>query len=67
MPRWKVMIARYGYVPVETEDEDDARYLAECQPLDKIDWMMGLEAVECEEDPTLTSEECVKPDWEEWL
>lgn len=50
MPRWKVMIARYGYVLVETEDEDDARYLAECQPLDKIDWMMGLETVECEEE-----------------
>lgn len=60
MPRYNVTIARYGYLAIEADNESEAMMIADRQTTETVNWSDDWMPTDADEDPDLTSEECIK-------
>ena len=60
MPRYNVTVVRYGYLAIEADNESEAMLIADRQNTETVNWSDDWMPTDADEDPELTSEECIK-------
>lgn len=60
MPRYNVTIVRYGHLAIEADSECETMLIADRQNTETVNWSDDWMPTDCDEDPDLTSEECIR-------